>query len=59
MVSQEVDLVREEDARDRAAGAAIFTRLEILFEILVDKPSPYADLYGREEIRLYQDYRSN
>lgn len=40
MVSQEVDLVGEEDARDRAAVAAVFARPEILFEILVDKPLP-------------------
>jgi len=36
MVSQEVDLVGEEDARDRAAVAAVFARPEILFEILID-----------------------
>ncbi len=38
MVSEEVDLVGEEDSRDRAAVAAVFARPEILFEILVDKP---------------------
>ena len=42
MVSQDVDLVGEEDSRDRAAVAAVFARPEILFEILIDEPSPEA-----------------
>jgi hypothetical protein len=39
VVSQAVDLLGEEDSRDRAAGPAVFTRPEILFEILVNTPS--------------------
>jgi len=42
IVSQEVDLVGEKDARDCAAVAAVFARPEILIEILVDKPLPEA-----------------
>ncbi len=37
MSGQDVDLVREEDAGDSAAGAAMFTRAEILIENLIDR----------------------
>lgn len=40
VVSQDVDLPGEEDARDPAAGAAVFARPEILFRILVNSSSP-------------------
>ncbi len=59
MVSEEVDLVGEEDSRDRAAVAAVFARPEILIEILVDKPLPEAapNPNRSREKRLKLDYR--
>ncbi len=60
VLSQEVDLPRKEDPWDRAAGAAIFARFEVLFEILVDNFLPGIFAPDRTHTQPDEfDYRSN